>query len=69
MSFKPGRAHRDLAALLTTGTIFDTPFESGCTVTVSPLDHDAATLNFIALDSDGVECEFDIRMVTSLRGN
>jgi hypothetical protein len=41
------------------GTVFDTPAESGCVVTSLP-DADG---NFLALDSDGVECSFSRVMV------
>lgn len=41
------------------GDRFDTPYEQGCTVTSLP-DRDG---NFLALDSEGVECQFDGRMI------
>lgn len=42
------------------GTVFDTPFENGCVAVEAPDDLG----NFVALDSDGVECLFFIDMVT-----
>jgi hypothetical protein len=44
---------------LNVGDIFDTPFETGCVVT-EPVDSDG---NFVAIDSDGVECNYTVRMV------
>jgi hypothetical protein len=46
------------------GAKFDTPFEKGCVIT-GELDEDF-TFSFTALDSEGVECDFDIRMVTRI---
>jgi hypothetical protein len=46
-------------ALLSIGDKFDTPFESNCTVTG---DVDAFG-NFLALDSDNVECLFNVVMI------
>jgi len=48
---------------LTPGTVFDTPFEDGCTVTTSPGLDSFAPKNFLATDSDDVECEFSTVMV------
>lgn len=47
---------------LPVGAIFDTPFESGCVVTekVNPFG------TFAAKDSEGVECEYNIRMVKNV---
>lgn len=42
------------------GTRFDTPFEDGCVAVEVPDDLG----NFVALDSDGIECLFFIDMVT-----
>lgn len=44
---------------MTPGTVFDTPFESGCVVISTPDDFG----NFTGLDSDGRECEFSVVMV------
>lgn len=46
------------------GTEFDTPFERGCIVVTLP----DGLGTFIALDSDGVECEFTLDMVACVRG-
>lgn len=43
-------------------TVFDTPFETGCRVTVVCPDSNVSS-NFMAIDSDGVECEFSTVMV------
>lgn len=49
---------------LKVGDRFDTPFESGCEVTVPPGEHDPLVpQNFLATDSDGVVCEFSTVMV------
>lgn len=57
-------SHGTWVRYLKPGDVFDTPFERGCVVTVSPGDHDlAAPSTFLALDSDGVECQFDTIMV------
>lgn len=49
---------------LEVGDRFDTPFESGCVVTQLPDPADPRTgTYFLAMDSDGVECEFNTRMV------
>lgn len=56
--------------LLTEGTRFDTTSEEGCVVTTSPADHahpDPGTPGaFMALDSEGVECEFIVAQVTNV---
>jgi hypothetical protein len=44
---------------LTIGMMFDTAYEQGCVVVSLP----DAQGNFIALDSDGVECDFHVSMV------
>ena len=44
---------------LKVGTMFDTEFERGCIVT----DLSGMPCGFYALDSDGVECMFNILMV------
>ena len=54
--------------ILTIGTTFSTPFETGCTVTVPPCDYSSnypgrKNLAFLALDSEGVECEYIESMV------
>lgn len=46
------------------GTVFDTTFESGCIARTNP-DRDG---NFIALDSDGIDCRFNVTMVTRVAG-
>ena len=49
---------------LPTGTRFDTPFESGCVVTEPPTaERWLGTGGFLALDSEGVECQFHVSMV------
>lgn len=45
-----------------TGQVFSTPYESGCVVTELPESNG----NFMALDSDGVECLFNLVMVSSV---
>ena len=46
---------------LHTGAVFDTPFETGCVVTdVTEMPH-----SFLALDSEGVECQFNPVMVVA----
>jgi len=45
------------------GDVFNTEFESGCVVITTP-DLDG---NFDALDSDGVRCGFNVRMVKEVR--
>lgn len=47
---------------LTIGRSFATEAETGCVV-AGPVDEDG---NFLARDSDGVECEFNILMVVSV---
>lgn len=47
---------------LAVGTTFDTSFESGCVVT-SALESFGKASSFLALDSDGVECQFSTAMV------
>lgn len=42
------------------GQRFCTPYEHGCIVTSLP-DEDG---EFLALDSDGVECSFNVDMIT-----
>lgn len=49
-------------AELTPGTVFSTPFETGCVVETEP-DRDGA---FDALDSEGVSCRFCVAMVTEV---
>jgi hypothetical protein len=46
------------------GDTFDTPFERGCVVTTLP----DAVGNFDALDSEGIECAFHVRMIVLLNG-
>lgn len=48
---------------LTVGRRFDTEFETGCVVTGSVEENG----NFLALDSGGVECQFNILMVVAVR--
>jgi len=45
------------------GTVFDTPAESGCVALTEPDENG----DFNALDSDGVECQFNIVMVQDVR--
>jgi len=47
---------------LTVGRRFDTEFESSCEVS-GPVDEYGS---FLACDSDGVECEFNILMVVRI---
>lgn len=47
------------ATITEVGQVFATPYESGCVVTALPEDNG----NFMALDSDGVECMFNLVMV------
>lgn len=49
---------------LCVGARFATEFETGCQVTAGPDEHG----NFLALDSDGVECRFTILMVVRIEG-
>lgn len=51
-----------LMALLKPGVRFSTPFESGCIVVGEPDQFGA----FVALDSDGVACEYSVPMVTEV---
>jgi len=44
------------------GMVFDTPFETNCIVTAG-IDSEG---KFLALDSDGVECEYVAEMVTKV---
>lgn len=45
------------------GDVFNTPFEAGCVVTdVRDLEDFGV---FLALDSDGVECQFSLEMVVN----
>ena len=44
---------------LTVGTEFATPFEAGCVVTQEPDPRG----EFLARDSDGVECAYSVDMV------
>lgn len=46
---------------ITSGTTFDTPFESGCVATTDSDQHG----NFTATDSDGVECQFNTTMIST----
>lgn len=48
---------------LTVGARFDTEAESGCVVT-GPVEDNG---NFLARDSDGVECQFNILMVVRIQ--
>jgi hypothetical protein len=41
------------------GDVFNTPFESGCIVTEEPDQFG----NFLALDHEGVECQYNMKMV------
>ena len=58
-------------AALSVGTRFDTDYETGCVVTEAPsAAHvysnrrtNGPAVNFAALDSEGVECEFSTAMV------
>ena len=48
------------------GTVFNTPFETGCIVTseLTPFKNGRTTgSSFLALDSEGVECQFSTNMV------
>jgi hypothetical protein len=49
--------------VLPIGTVFDTPFETGCVVTSLPDQFGS----FLALDSDGVECQFSPSMPIEIR--
>lgn len=44
------------------GCLFDTVAERGCTATSEP----DAVGNFLAVDSDGVECEFSTQMIVQV---
>jgi hypothetical protein len=46
------------------GARFATEFESGCQVTASPDEYGS----FMALDSEGMECCFNILMVVRVEG-
>ncbi len=52
----------DLPHVLQVGTVFETPFEEGCVVT-RPINHLGG---FIALDSQGVSCQFHPDMVIAV---
>jgi hypothetical protein len=41
------------------GVAFDTPYEKGCVALEAPNSHGS----FLALDSDGIECDFHVAMV------
>jgi len=64
----------DVSALKV-GTVFDTEYEDGCRVTVAPnADHGyvargttAPQVNFLASDSEGVECEYSTAMIAWIR--
>lgn len=56
------------AASLAPGAKFSTEFEAGCVVVTAPDATDVMYGSFDALDHEGVECQFDIRMVTSVEG-
>ncbi len=47
------------------GQVFQTRFEVGCVVTVPEAEYGFAGMpgEFLALDSDGVECVFNVDMV------
>jgi hypothetical protein len=45
------------------GVKFDTPFEKDCVALEAPNSHGS----FLAVDSDGVECDFHIAMVENVR--
>lgn len=45
--------------IISIGQVFNTAYESGCVVVSLPDSNG----NFVALDSDGVECEFHVSMV------
>jgi hypothetical protein len=47
-----------LVAALVPGALFDTPFEDRCRVTSAP--DPTNNYNFIALDSEGVECTYSL---------
>lgn len=49
---------------LVVGTRFDTEFEQGCVVT-GPMTENGS---FDAVDSDGVECQFNVLMVVRIQG-
>lgn len=51
---------RELLDPIEPGRVFCTPFERDCVVVTSP----DADENFLALDSNGVECELSIAVVT-----
>ena len=48
---------------LKVGDRFDTPFESGCVVTQILADQDRPGTYFLAIDPEGVECEYFTQMV------
>lgn len=60
-------ADQNLAELLTIGTRFDTPHETECIVTEVP-DMTHPNLEFLARDSEGVECAFCVAMVINIYG-
>ena len=51
--------------MIKAGTIFDTPFESGCEAMNPPDEYG----NFDALDSDRILCSFNIVMVEKVQEN
>lgn len=55
-------AIKNWAHLLIVGARFNTPFEEGCIVTEAPDEFGS----FAGLDSEGVECGYDIIMVTEV---
>lgn len=60
-----GRAHLKVwPHQLAVGVRFATEFETGCQVTASPDEFGC----FLALDSDGVECRFNILAVVRVEG-
>lgn len=52
--------------MLEAGTKFDTQFEQGCIVTMTPEDFERTegiVGFFLALDHEGVECQYSTQMV------
>ena len=64
----PTRGPYDMPNLdLPVGTRFDTEFETGCVVTIPPGDEELGAGNFLALDTEGVECLFHVQMITEVQ--
>jgi hypothetical protein len=47
------------------GTVFETEFEGGCVMTTVPDEYG----QFMAIDSDGVECGYQINMILPTNGS